>query len=208
MDQQWRKCVVMRWAYTVNESLVVRLPTQGDSIRPLDVRCHQNLSVHSVHTRLLNFGWLAPVRPVQKTTGQTTTQIQNRSVNVSVIGDKGFHPKLKTQAFHPPRQRIHSDGCWFFEASVEQNLLFGSVEVGYRNGFGAEVRPVQVLINPVHSDSHRSLDVVYHFVVCANVPSFVQHSAARNKTETVTKIVRFKSSFKSQVKYFVESSQV
>lgn len=90
---------------------------------------------------------------------------------------------MKTQAFHPPRQRIHSDGCRFFEASVEQNFLLGSVEVGHRNGFGAEIRPVQVLIDPVHSDSHWSLNVVYHFVVGANIPSFVQHSAV-GKRET------------------------
>lgn len=94
------------------------------------------------------------------------------------------------QASHLPRQWIHSDGCWFFEASAKQSLLFGSVEVGYRNAFGAKVRPVQVLIDPVHSNSNRSLYVVNHFVVYSNIPSFVQHSAVRNNTsDNVTKIL-------------------
>lgn len=93
----------------------------------------------------------------------------------------------QNKAVHPPRQRIHSDGSRFFEASVEQNFLLGSVEIGNRNGFGAKIRPIQVLIDPVHSDSHRSLDVVYHFFVGANIPSFVQHSAARiERTETIS----------------------
>lgn len=106
------------------------------------------------------------------------------------MGMKGFHLKSK-RACHPPRQRIYSDGCRFFEASVEQNFLLGSVEVGYRNGFGAEIRPVQVLIDPVHGDSHRSLDVVYHFAVDADVPSFVQHSAEEEKKEQ-TMSLKFK----------------
>lgn len=157
------------------------VPTQGDSIRPLDVRRHQNLSVHSIHTRFLNLGRLAPVRPVEKPTPHTHT----RKCALSIV-DIRFSSDIKTQAFHAPRQRIHSNGCRFFEASVEQNFLLGSVEVGNRNGFGAEIRPVQVLIDPVHGNSHRSLDVVYHFIVGANVPSFVQHSAARTeKTETM-----------------------
>lgn len=89
---------------------------------------------------------------------------------------------------HPPRQWIHSDGGRFFEASVEQNSLLGSVEVGHRDGFGVEIGPVQVLVDPVHGDPHGNLDVVYHFVVGADVPSFVQYSAAgdRGRTETVS----------------------
>lgn len=97
-------------------------------------------------------------------------------------GDKMPSPGMKRQAVHPPRKWIHGDGGWFFEPSVKQNLLLGSIEVGNRNCFGAKIRPVQVLIDPVHSDSHRSLDIVYHFVVCADFSPFVQHSAVRNKT--------------------------
>lgn len=43
-----------------------RISTQSDSIGPLDIRLHQNLSVDSVHAGLLNLGRLPPVGPVQK----------------------------------------------------------------------------------------------------------------------------------------------
>lgn len=42
------------------------LLTKGDSIGPLDVFRHQNLSVHSVHSSLLDFGLTSPVWPVHK----------------------------------------------------------------------------------------------------------------------------------------------
>jgi len=107
-------------------------------------------------------------------------QCQHRASGTftALIEVKGFHQTYKL--FHPPRQRIHSDGCRFFEAFVKQNFLLGSVEIGYRNGFAAEIRPVQVFIDPVHGDSNRSLDVVDHFLVDADI-LFVQHSAARKK---------------------------
>lgn len=49
------------------------VPTECDSVGPLDVGPHQNLPVHSVHASLLNLGWLAPVGPVQEPTGPTQT---------------------------------------------------------------------------------------------------------------------------------------
>lgn len=162
----------------------VCVPTQSDSIRPLDVRRHQNLSVHSVHTRFLDLGRFAPVRPVQKPTGPTHTFLHKYTLSTG--GTRFSSSFLKTQPSHSPRQRIHSDGGRFFKASVEQNFLFGSVEVGHGDGFGAQVGKVQVLIDPVHGDSHWSLDVVDHFAVGADVPSFVQHGAAKTRgTETM-----------------------
>lgn len=92
-----------------------------------------------------------------------------------------FPLRMKTNAFYPPRQGIHSNGCWFFETSVKQNLLLGSVEVGNRNGFSAEVRPVQVLVDPVHRNPHRGLDIVYHFFMYTDLSSFVQYSPAGKK---------------------------
>lgn len=98
-----------------------------------------------------------------------------------MLCNHGFSLWIKTNAFYPPRQRIHSNGCWFFETSVKQNLLLGSVEVGNRNGFSAEVRPVKVLVDPVHRNPHRGLDIVYYFVMYANFSSFVQYSPASKK---------------------------
>lgn len=40
--------------------------TEGDSIGPLDVLGHQNLSVDSVQSRLFNFGPISPVGPVHE----------------------------------------------------------------------------------------------------------------------------------------------
>lgn len=154
-------------------------PTKSDSIRPLDIGCHQNLSVHSIHTRLLNLCRFTPVRPVQKPTRQTFTQGLMKvchHLEINIIPDL-----INTQTFHLPRQWIHSNGGWFFEASVEQNFLFGSVEGGHRNSFGAEVRPVQVFIDPVHSNTHRGLDIVDYPFMAASVLSFVQLSALGTK---------------------------
>lgn len=102
-----------------------------------------------------------------------------------------------------PRQRIHSDGGRFFEASVKQNFLLGSIEVGYSNTFGAEIRPVKVLIDPVHCNSHRSLDIVYDFLVGANLPTFVQRCAERTKRKkqslkyyTFTQVITFSLHFR------------
>lgn len=89
-----------------------------------------------------------------------------------------------TEALGSPRQRIHGDGRWFFETSIEQNLLLGSVEVGNRYGFGAEVRPVQVLVDPVHRNADGRLDIFDHFLVSADFPFFVQYGPARGKTWT------------------------
>lgn len=61
--------LMLRWAQSTTAA--EGFPTQGDSIRPLDVWCNQNLSVHSIHARLFNLGWLTPVRPVEETTGKT-----------------------------------------------------------------------------------------------------------------------------------------
>lgn len=40
--------------------------TQSDSIWPLDMFRHQNLSIHSVHSSLFNLGLIPPVGPVHK----------------------------------------------------------------------------------------------------------------------------------------------
>lgn len=90
---------------------------------------------------------------------------------------------VKTSS-HPPGQGIHSEGRRFFEASAEQNLLLGSIEVGDRNGLGAEVRPVQVLVDPVHGDAHRRLNV-RHLLVGAGV-SFIQNGAGSENGRTST----------------------
>lgn len=85
------------------------------------------------------------------------------------------------QALNPPRQWIHSDGSRFFQATLKQNLLLRAIEVSHRNGFSAKVGPIQVLVDPVHRNSHWILDVVNHFVMSAGVHLFVQHSAVRNQ---------------------------
>lgn len=153
-------------------------PTQRDSIRPLDVWCNQNLSVHSIHTRLLNLGRLTPVGPVEETTGRT------RITWKPAEHWREKPTKLASKAFDSPRQRIHGDGRWFFETSIEQNLLLGSVEVGNRYGFGAEVGPVQVLVDPVHRNADRDLDIFDHFLVSADFTFFVQYGPAGGKTWT------------------------
>lgn len=83
-----------------------------------------------------------------------------------------------------PRQRIHCDGRWFFETSIEQNLLLGPVEVGNRNGFGAEVRPVEVLVDPVHRNANGDLDVFNHSLLGSRFTFFIQYGPARGKTQT------------------------
>lgn len=93
---------------------------------------------------------------------------------------RGWQTGLEAAA-HAPRERIHGNGRWLFQAPVKQNLDLGAVEVGRGNRFGAKVRPVQVFIDPVHSDAHRRLDMIYHFAVRAHVSSLVQHSAGRHK---------------------------
>lgn len=145
--------------------------TQGDAIGPLNIRCYQNLPIDSVHTRLLNFSRLAPVRPVQKTTGWRTWTYSD----LWICLNNTDWPK----AFHTPGEWIHSNWRWLFQASVKQNLHLCAIEVWYRNCFGAKVRPVQVFIDPIHSDPHRSLDIIHHFIVSFNVSSFVQHSTER-----------------------------
>lgn len=89
--------------------------------------------------------------------------------------------KLASKVFHSPRQRIHGDGRRFFETSTEQNLLLGAVQVGHRYGFGAEVRPVQVLVDPVHRNPNRDLDVFDDLLVGAAFTFFVQYGPASGR---------------------------
>lgn len=90
-------------------------------------------------------------------------------------------PNTSQRGPNTPGERVHSNRRRLLQASVKQNLHLCAVEVGYRNCFGAKVRPVQVFIDPVHSDPHRSLDIIHHFTVHSDVSSFVQHRAERYK---------------------------
>lgn len=55
--------------------------TKSDSIRPLYVIRHQNLSVYSVHPSFLNFGLISPVGPVHKPVdGHKSNQINVRNL--------------------------------------------------------------------------------------------------------------------------------
>lgn len=150
--------------------------TQGDSIGPLKIRYHQNLPVNSVHTGLLNFSRLTPVGPVQETTGGGGGTWTDLDLCLDKTGTK-YQPK----GSHKPGERVYSNRRRLLQASVKQNLDLCAVEVGYWNCFGAKVRPVQVFIDPVHSNPHRSLDIIHHFTVYSNVSSFVQHRTERYK---------------------------
>lgn len=139
------------------------ISTQSDSIGPLDVSLHQNLSVDSVHAGLLNLGWLPPVRPVQEP-----------GVNTHILTLETCMIALTPRwVFYSPRQWIHSNGSGFNQALVEQNFLFGSIKIADRNGFGPQVGPVKVPVNPVYCNSHRSLDVFYHRLVRLNISTFI-----------------------------------
>lgn len=52
------------------------LLTKGDSVGPLDVFRHQDLSIHSIQAGFLNFSLTAPVRPVHKPMGRFTQKLQ------------------------------------------------------------------------------------------------------------------------------------
>lgn len=115
-------------------------------------------------------------RPSPTSTGNYRTK--KRNIHRWMFLSMCLH---KAVAIYTPRERIHSNRSWLFQASVKKNLHLCAVEVGHRNCFGSKVRPVQVFIDPVHSDAHRSLDMIYHFAVCADFPLFVQHSTERYK---------------------------
>lgn len=56
----------------INSILLWFALTKGDTIGPLDVFGHQNLAVHSIQARLLNFSLTSPVRPVHEPVGRFT----------------------------------------------------------------------------------------------------------------------------------------
>lgn len=60
----------------INSILLWFALTKGDTIGPLDVFGHQNLAVHSIQARLLNFSLTSPVRPVHEPVGRFTQRRQ------------------------------------------------------------------------------------------------------------------------------------
>lgn len=169
MEQQWRKRVL--WC---GNTLSVVLPRVMPLGHWMSVATRTCLSTPFIP----DFSILAG-SPQSDQYRNLRYKHKQRCRSTVAIEITGFDPAA---TFHPPGQRIHSDRCRLFEAFAEQKFLLGSVEVGYRNSFGAEIRPVDVFIDPVDGDANGSLDVVNHFIVGADVPAFVQHSAVRKQT--------------------------
>lgn len=90
------------------------VPTQCDAIRPLDVCRHQNLSVHSVHTRFLYLGWLSPVRPVQKPVRPTQSWVKaDHQWEIRRVSSNTKMSRPLTQTADPPQYRPVLWGpCW------------------------------------------------------------------------------------------------